>query len=280
MGKTLYRPNIILPLRKHRHHAGRDVRLAPPRGRHRVSIHAPTRGATTRHYERLRERVDVSIHAPTRGATRWPGGALGVQGTVSIHAPTRGATPERGGTERSRLGFNPRAHAGRDAHRGDVARGDVMFQSTRPRGARPVPNVSSRFLTLMFQSTRPRGARLGSGFLGLRDVFMFQSTRPRGARPVVPAHAVHLGRDVSIHAPTRGATRLDGVRLHPQRDVSIHAPTRGATFKLPTIPALASGFNPRAHAGRDERYAIPGAQPGLFQSTRPRGARRASPQGA
>jgi len=79
----------------------------------------------------------------------------------------------------------------------------IMFQSTRPRGAR------QRFLAVMykqllFQSTRPRGARLG-----LRQSF-----------------ASHT--DVSIHAPTRGATVL---LMEPFTGyyVSIHAPTRGAT---------------------------------------------------
>ena len=99
---------------------------------------------------------------------------------------------------------------------------------------------------------------------------MFQSTRPRGARPCHRAARfwrgsfnprAHVGRDallyphivyveVSIHAPTWGATR----RPTPQpaeADVSIHAPTWGATI-----------------------FALSLAKACLFQSTRPRGARR------
>jgi len=56
----------------------------------------------------------------------------------------------------------------------------LMFQSTRPRGARR----SHQWIQCdcrLFQSTRPRGARLL-----WREVIendgMFQSTRPRGAR--------------------------------------------------------------------------------------------------
>ena len=77
-----------------------------------VSIHAPTRGATTLptlplavlqfqsthpHGVRLLytylcdEYAHVSIHAPTRGATRWRSHP-GKKRLVSIHAPTRGAT--------------------------------------------------------------------------------------------------------------------------------------------------------------------------------------------
>ena len=63
---------------------------------YRVSIHAPTRGAT------IKDRIDkydfiVSIHAPTRGATSTPCCVISAY-NVSIHAPTRGATeiPQRG----------------------------------------------------------------------------------------------------------------------------------------------------------------------------------------
>ena len=77
-----------------------------------VSIHAPTRGATSAdkkgdfliefqsthpHGVRLLVRLDVkkkkrvSIHAPTRGATKYASW-LNRLTIVSIHAPTRGAT--------------------------------------------------------------------------------------------------------------------------------------------------------------------------------------------
>ena len=55
---------------------------------------------------------------------------------VSIHAPTRGATADTDPAKLREYGFNPRAHAGRDltCAVSDVI--DVLFQSTRPRGAR------------------------------------------------------------------------------------------------------------------------------------------------
>ena len=59
-------------------------------------------------------RFRVSIHAPTWGATR--GGVHGQQpGGVSIHAPTWGATPRRPPPRRARS-FNSRAHVGCDAN--------------------------------------------------------------------------------------------------------------------------------------------------------------------
>jgi len=144
-----------------------------------------------------------------------------------------------------------------------------MFQSTRPRGAR---RELFFYLTQYseFQSTRPRGARpLGiehrskamsvsihaptRGATYRVKVFgvamEFQSTRPRGARR--SPYCLHLSSlVVSIHAPTRGATMRASQRCSMQL-VSIHAPTRGATtFSLELL----------------DRF--------MFQSTRPRGARR------
>jgi len=55
-----------------------------------VSIHAPTRGATSL-FERLKVLSGVSIHAPTRGATP-ESVSCRFCNAVSIHAPTRGAT--------------------------------------------------------------------------------------------------------------------------------------------------------------------------------------------
>jgi len=50
----------------------------------------------------------------------------------------------------------------------------------------------------------------------------------------------HAGRDA--HAL---------VLLHVPGNVSIHAPTQGATSQTTTNPSFEFCFNPRAHAGRD-----------------------------
>ena len=106
--------------------------------------------------------------------------------------------------------------------------------------------------------------------------------------------ATRAVKDVSIHAPTRGATKI----IHSfwyEYYVSIHAPTRGATLGENKGDGRKS-FNPRAHAGRDFRrnpnnnedvvvsipaptrgatlVRVPCALCAVFQSTRPRGARR------
>ena len=145
---------------------------------------------------------------------------------VSIHAPTRGATAK---SPIVRIRMN-------------------MFQSTRPRGARPLFLIIDRRYREVSIHAPTRGAT---------------RHRRRG-----------YGRQrVSIHAPTRGATKeCAGVCGAPL--VSIHAPTRGATacrvqdeavcerFQSTRprgarheyrneVRAPCCCFNPRAHAGRD-----------------------------
>ena len=171
-----------------------------------------------------------------------------VREAVSIHAPTRGATLRH-----------------RRFHR----------------------------LAARFQSTRPRGARRG------------RCSTPRPSPPCFNPRA-HEGRDpprrrgapaihVSIHAPTRGATHERSAMANPKEfqstrprgarprhvrrlpdlaQVSIHAPTRGATMWPSAAPAAPPSFNPRAHEGRDVSEGLRVQLEALFQSTRPRGARR------
>ena len=58
-------------------------------------------------------------------------------------------------------------------------------------------------------------------------ISLFQSTLPREERQLLTCNPVHH-IIISIHAPTRGATRPQMLSL-PHAAISIHAPTRGAT---------------------------------------------------
>ena len=126
--------------------------------------------------------------------------------------------------------------------------------------------------TQWFQSTRPRGARRTGLASRSSSATLFQSTRPRGARRQ-PHHALPLLDAVSIHAPTRGATRMAATALGASSFQSTRP--RGARQQLQIMRRCRSGcFNPRAHAGRDnhcDQRRI--AASAVFQSTRPRGAR-------
>ncbi len=104
-----------------------------------------------------------------------------------------------------------------------------------------------------------------------------------------------LGCEISIHAPTRGATKLIDELTNPKlvfqstlprgerhlqmpalleaTPISIHAPTRGATSESGRNPLLSANFNPRSHEGSDHNHKwFPKHKHG-FQSTLPRGER-------
>mgnify|MGYP001297488327 CR=1 FL=1 len=80
--------------------------------------------------------MTVSIHAPTGGATKGEP-YQDDQESVSIHAPTGGATRPVWSPLISISCFNPRAHGGRDRYGLPKTVYPKLFQSTRPRGARP-----------------------------------------------------------------------------------------------------------------------------------------------
>ncbi len=102
---------------------------------------------------------------------------------------------------------------------------------------------------------------------------MFQSTPPRGGRP--PAGCGHPSHQpVSIHAPARGATPT-GTNLSQSRAVSIHAPARGATSIRTDAATGGRSFNPRLREGGDSVAQASVHRAYRFQSTPPRGGRRA-----
>ena len=143
---------------------------------------------------------------------------------ISIHAPTRGATAYK--LEMPYL---------------------YVFQSTLPRGERPVPARCTWSMMFISIHAPTRGATLDTGRVS--SYITFQSTLPRGERrrsirsfprsenfnprshegsDDVPAIVYSVLLHISIHAPTRGAT-MCYKHLHKFKEISIHAPTRGAT---------------------------------------------------
>ena len=120
-----------------------------------------------------------------RGARRQSAATPDAPPRVSIHAPTRGATA-----------IEPC---------GTLLR--ILFQSTRPRGARQAPRPSdTRVCSFNPRAHAGRDPR-STALMG--EPFGFQSTRPRGARLHTDWSQVRTDH-VSIHAPTRGATRTNG----------------------------------------------------------------------
>ena len=145
---------------------------------------------------------------------------------VSIHAPTRGATAN----DRilaSRLGVSIHAPT-----RGATLSFKLIHQIDK------------------FQSTHPHGVRL---YVTALLKYMKQCFNPRTHTGCDFSYRFFANVcDVSIHAPTRGATSFR-TSMEQKKVVSIHAPTRGATQPIKTI--------------QNENW---------FQSTHPHGVRRCS----
>ena len=194
------------------------------------------------------------------------------------------------------MSFNPRSRVGSDRAAGGS--GDVEeFQSTLPRGER-LPSIHHLSHYAKFQSTLPRGER------HRRHVMTRRATNVSIHAPAWGATGVGVDRVpqvcVSIHAPAWGATIGDRSRLTMMVKVSIHAPAWGATRRC-EASAIATSFNPRSRVGSDRRAPDhwptcvrfnPRSRVGSdlratrpqtvsrFQSTLPRGERRATASSA
>ena len=148
---------------------------------------------------RAEQAIKVSIHAPTRGAT---GLNVRRQSYLAFQSTRpRGARQKLLNRPSTQLRFNPRAHAGRDLLDDDGVSAVMVSIHAPTRGATIIARSSSPIL--WFQSTRPRGARLRLK-LGWQCRYCFN---PRAHAGRDSARAITDTADsVSIHAPTRGAT--------------------------------------------------------------------------
>ena len=164
---------------------------------------------------------------------------------VSIHAPTWGATILRAFS----ISFS-------------------KFQSTLPHGERRkkvrlpkykdkvsihAPTWGATCLTctqIRFVNCFNPRSHMGSDIIGTEYDMqnnVFQSTLPHGER--LTAISTKQSRQVSIHAPTWGATPSLTANVS-DFVVSIHAPTWGATTAKGILYTAVS-FNPRSHMGSD-----------------------------
>ena len=99
----------------------------------------------------------------------------------------------------------------------------------------------------------------------------FQSTLPHGER-LVAVYGIGPLAEVSIHAPTRGATELNNLLADLMRFQSTlpHGERRGRG-----LPRAASGcFNPRSHTGSDRVRLLLSVPSGVSIHAPTRGATR------
>ena len=147
----------------------------------------------------------VSIHAPTRGATNDRDSSRCTRTCFNPRTHT-GCDPMSLCLPLCPLlRFNPRTHTGCDNRCAvGILAAFRMFQSTHPHGVRPINGKRQFKMVIKFQSTHPHGVRRCQASNNC-PCWMFQSTHPHGVRPVQPLGPRTFKR-VSIHAPTRGAT--------------------------------------------------------------------------
>ena len=130
------------------------------------------------------------------------------------------------------LSFNPRSHVGSDSYFFKILSTLLLFQSTLPRRERHEDTSRTDRLASVSIHAPTEGATdphhrcqkdcvvsIHASTWGAtnyrtekKPVKMFQSTLPRGERRVIPTPCTVIS-DVSIHAPTRGATISDSLSL-------------------------------------------------------------------
>ncbi len=174
------------------------------------------------------------------------------------------------------FGLQSTRPCGRDPRSGLPLQAAPYFNPRAPRGGRrAVDRISKR--TAKFQSTRPRGGTTHLPCLFCSIVTISIHTPRMGARRAVARLRLHEP-PISIHAPRMGARPKARPALRHRFAISIHTPRMGARLThvvhghgVPEISIHAPrvGARRRRRSCRTSRY--------LFQSTRPRGARRAVP---
>ncbi len=125
-------------------------------------------------------------------------------------------------------GFNPRTHAGCDVKCLRWCKMVLVFQSTHPRGVRPIDAIIHKTMDVVSIHAPTRGATSIVELPKIVDEVSIHAPTRGATQHIVYLYCLH---QVSIHAPTRGATD-DRKRYDLSERVSIHAPTRGATVKL------------------------------------------------
>ena len=140
--------------------------------------------------------------------------------TVSIHAPTRGATCQHCNVIVQHNCFNPRTHEGCDSLFYKLYITFHVFQSTHPRGVRPLllgikslmfvsihaPTRGATYIIRVYtniKSFNPRTHEGGDIISENADSrkLLFQSTHPRGGRLRITqmSHKIHISFNPRTH---------------------------------------------------------------------------------
>ena len=166
--------------------------------------------------------------------------------------------------------FNPRTHTGCDLLGKVLTTRLYSFQSTHPHGVRLSLYQLKKVLE-EFQSTHPHGVRQSQA-LTPHAWHRFQSTHPHGVRRIPRPHRPYKTRFQSTHP--HGVRRDSFGGAFNDIAVSIHAPTRGATRgRISGIHVHYTFQSTHPHGVRLYRSGYFGMPTLMFQSTHPHGVR-------
>ena len=124
----------------------------------------------------------------------------------------------------------------------------MIFQSTLPRGERPYWMII-QIGDLNF-NPRSREGSDGNQYQGNQQLQQFQSTLPRGERRWLSPPFYYF-KEISIHAPARGATFF---LMQPLQMVILFQSTlpRGERRDAKEYKDIVGHFNPRSREGSDD----------------------------
>ena len=156
---------------------------------------------------------------------------LGLAVAVSTHAPARGATKRFSETKISWSKFQPTHPHG--VRRISESLHTACLGSFNPRTRTGCDGVDMglRYLAVVFQPTHPHGVRLCLA-QGYHDWRGFNPRTRTGCDPVAESA---FPRHLCFNPRTRTGCDRDFDELMGEREVSTHAPARGATDQTPTV---------------------------------------------
>ena len=130
------------------------------------------------------------------------------------------------------------------------AASDALFQSTPPRGRRPLAHGMRTAKLQSFQSTPPRGRRrIPSSHMYSNT--LFQSTPPRGRRLVI-WQQFFVGQVYFNPLRREGGDNSPSLRYGQPMKISIHSAARAETSNLLIYLGQTEHFNPLRREGGDK----------------------------
>ena len=144
-------------------------------------------------------------------------------GRISIHAPTRGATFTMSKNIIIAL-FQSTLPREERPQPPNIANTTIRFQSTLPREERHIIPINGAFVSYFNPRSHERSDSKSNHYFVL---FLYFNPRSH-ERSDICLNIFALLLNISIHAPTRGATGIV-LTVNMIFVISIHAPTRGAT---------------------------------------------------